>query len=142
MDREGFDLIDQQYQKELIEAKRKATEKWSDEYLKKVYIGSKEMQKRARAHDEKELQEKISAQYQAYKNQIEKFHFGEKGRDVLLREVTVQNKERETKIKSDKSIQKQNEDHFLRENGAKNIFELSKKIIQQQEFNISKKRRR
>ena len=139
-DKEGFELIDQQYQKELKEIHRRITEKWNMEYMKKVYVGNKEMQAKAKAHDNDMLQKKINSELETYKKRIETFHFGEGGRANVFEKLS---KEELAKQNSKTASKKEQEQHeLLREHDVKNIFELSRKIIQRQESKQKKGRKR
>lgn len=93
MDREGFNIIDKQYQEELATAKRKAQEKWEQEYSKKEYVGTPEMQTQARAAMQTEMQQHIDEEVAGYEQQIGQFHYGDGGRDAVLKELERAEKE-------------------------------------------------
>ncbi len=146
-DREGFELIDQQYQKEIKDIQRKITEKWNIEYMKKIYVGDKDMQAQAKAHDNDMLQKKINSELEPYKKRIETFHFGETGRTAVLeklrKEALVKENNKQVQQNPKTELQKEQEQNeLLREHKVKNIYELSRKIIKQQEMKQKKGRRR
>ena len=90
MDKQGFDLIDKQYQHELAGHQQKITEKWNAYYANKQYVGTPEMQAKARANDNREKQQRINAELSTIKQRLCKDHFGVTGRDEQLKEIQKQ----------------------------------------------------
>lgn len=79
LDREGFNIIDRQYKEELAEAQRDIRKKWEQEYRKKRYIGTPEMQAAARATMKDEMEQHIDKDVTACEQQISHVHFREFG---------------------------------------------------------------
>lgn len=90
MDREGFSLIDRQYQEELAEAKRKVTEEIKQQYSKyeSNIVGTPQMRADARAKLQKDMQRDIKNRMTTYEARINDFHFKEYGgRDAAMKQA-------------------------------------------------------
>lgn len=144
IDKEGFTLIDQQYQKEVTEARRKITEKWTVEFQKKEYVGSREAQNKAREFDKEQRNQKIADEFENNRQKIELFHFGEERRDDIFKRFqneTISKKNKETlEQKRDKVENSHEQNQMLKNHDAKNIYELARKIVLKQQDDKKKNR--
>lgn len=111
MDKKGFDLVDQQYQHELSVAKQKITQKWQGYYANKQYVGTPEMQAKARANDNAQMRQKINAELSGFKTQLGKTHFGDKGREDTYKEVQRQQQIQERKEQIKKEFERKSNDN-------------------------------
>ncbi|MDL5051498.1 hypothetical protein QQ054_36445 [Oscillatoria amoena NRMC-F 0135] len=59
MDREGFEYLDSEFQKEMSEAKKRIHDKYHQQFLQKQYLGTREMKAQARAKDRADMQAQI-----------------------------------------------------------------------------------
>lgn len=90
MDKKGFDLIDRSYQHEMAGHKQKITEKWQGFYANKQYVGTPEMQAKARANDNAQMKQRINAEIKALEQQLGKKHFSGKTREEAFQEIKKQ----------------------------------------------------
>jgi hypothetical protein len=146
IDREGFAIIDQQYQKEIIEIRRKITEKWTLEFQKKQYVGSKELQNKARAFDKEQRDQKVAEEFEANRKKIELFHFGQESRDNILKrfqkEMASEKQKEATLQKDDKAQKSEKQNQMLKDHDAKNIYQLAREIVLKQQQANKKNRKR
>jgi len=103
MDRKGFDLIDKEYQANVNAAKAEITNKWEVFYSGKKYVGTSEMQAKARANDNTQKMQRVNAEIAAAQQKFGGIHYGDKGREATLKEIERQEelKRRTEQIRQD-----------------------------------------
>lgn len=111
MDRKGFELIDREYQANVNAAKAEITNKWEAFFSGKKYVGTPEMQAKARANDNAQKMQRINADLGAVQQKFGGLHYGEKGREATLKEIERQEelKRRTEQIRQD--FQKRSNDN-------------------------------
>lgn len=90
MDKEGFNLIDQEFQKELKAKQLEITEKWEKSYSNKRYVGTSEIQQKAQEADNYQRKVKIKNEVNSYKEKLSERHFGDGGREAAAEKVREQ----------------------------------------------------
>lgn len=111
MDKKGFDHVDRQYQQELAGHKQKIIEKWEGFYANKKYVGTPEMQAKARANDNAQKKLRINAELSTVSQRVGKAHFGDKGREDTLKEVQRQEEIRQKAEQLKKDFERNSNDH-------------------------------
>ncbi|MGB3464044.1 MAG: hypothetical protein WBA74_02195 [Cyclobacteriaceae bacterium] len=87
MDREGFNLINDQYQKEVADQKQEITKKWMDHFEAKKYVLSEDQNTKHKEEDLKNCQKNIEEELVPIQKRIHDFHFPDKIRDEILAEI-------------------------------------------------------
>lgn len=93
MDKEGFKLIDAEFQKEMNEAKKRIHDKYHQQFLQKQYVGTREMKAQARAKDRADMQDTIRKELEEERRKREALHFEGNSRDGWLETFKTQEKE-------------------------------------------------
>ncbi len=95
MDRTGFNLIDEEYQRDLVAKKQEITDKWVQHFAGKKYVATPELNKQHKAKDQELCQRKIEKELAPYKEQFHDLHFPDKNRDQMLKEIEQKEKSRQ-----------------------------------------------
>lgn len=110
MDKEGFELIDAEFQKEMSEAKKRIHDKHHQQFLQKQYLGTREMKAQARAKDRADMQAIIQKELDEERQKREQFHFGDTSRDDLLKNIQAQERQKPEDQQAGQQQQKQEEE--------------------------------
>lgn len=111
MDKEGFENVDRNYQHELAGHKQQIEQKWEAYYANKKYVGTPEMQAKARANDNVQKKQRISADLAGVKQTLDKKIFGDKGRQGHLDEFKKQEELKRRTEQIRKDFQKRSNDN-------------------------------
>lgn len=101
IDREGFNIVDAQYNKEVWQARQEVTQKWDTYYSQKHYhpVNMKDAKKR----DKQDRLDRIEKDLAEREARIGKFHFGEGGRSAALERLgEKESQERTERINQEK----------------------------------------
>ncbi len=85
LDIEGFNLIDEEYQKERLELRKKTEEKVNEEFSRDQFVGDAARQRTDRAAEEVRKQRVIETKFNEQDQILQQNHFGKGGRDEALK---------------------------------------------------------
>lgn len=117
MDKEGFNIIDAQYQKELETHRQRITEELTVAHNRKIYTGTRAMNEEHRKKEAERLQQEIAAAVNQVAQQLGALHFPDYGSREAALEAAEREEERQRNIQEVREQLDRNRNNQAQERG-------------------------